>query len=114
MSVAPSAGSFPVNVVKMTRILLVIDLHGVARFLGDVRTVHLAIIPVMVRDDTSKPGVMTVGMGDRTVKGVVGGAFAVVTTVELWAVPSIIGGIGDLAVEALIGSSGAQSGLGRC
>ena len=53
-------------------------------------------------------------VGDGTVEGVVSDAVTVVTAVEPWAVPSIMSGVGDLAVEALIGSSGAQSGLGRC
>ena len=75
---------------------------------------HLAVVLVVVGDNTTQSGMLAVCMGDGAVEGVVSGAVTVVTAVEPWAVPSIMSGIGDLAMEALVGSSGAWSGLGRC
>ena len=53
-------------------------------------------------------------MGGVITESVVGGTFVVVTSVKLRAMPSIMRGIGDFAVETLIGGSGARGGLDRC
>ena len=99
----------------MASILLVVGLRvNVALFLRDVRAVHLPVVLVVVGDNTTQSGTLAVCMWDRAVEGVVSGAVTVVTAVEPWAVPGIMSGVGDLAVEALVGSSGARSGLGRC
>ena len=98
MSVTLNAGGLPVNV---------------ALVLQDIGAVHLAVLLMVIGDDTAKPGVLKIGVWDGAVKGGVGGAFTVVAAVELWAMPGIVGGIGDLAVKALVGSGGMRSGSGR-
>ena len=55
---------------------------------------------------------MAIGVWDGTIKSMVGGTFAVVTLLKLRAMPSIMRGVGDLAVEALIGGSRARGGVG--
>ena len=81
----------------------------------------LSVILVVVGDDTPQPGVVAVGMGDRAVEGVMSSAVTVITAVKLWAMPSVVGGIGDLAVEALVGGgrarrslSGFRANVGSC
>ena len=110
MSVTPSAGGFPVDVVEVSGVFLVIDLRGVAGFLRDVGTMHLSVILVVVRDNTSQPGVTAVSVRDRTVKGGVGGGFTIIATIELWAVPGVVRGVGYFAVEAPGGSGRAWGG----
>ena len=110
-SVAPTTGCFPVDVVEMTRVFLTIDLRvSVTWFLRDVGTMHLAVVLMVVRNDTTESGVSTVSVWDGTVEGGVGGAFAVVTPVELRAMPCVMGGVGDFAMETLVWARGARSG----
>ena len=54
VSVAPTTGCFPVDVVEVTRVFLTVDLRiSVTWFLRDVRAMHLAVVLVVVRDDTA-------------------------------------------------------------
>ena len=111
VSVAPTTGCFPVDIVKMTRVLLTIDLRvSVTWFLRDVGAMHLAVVLMVVRNDTTKSGVSTVSVWDGAVEGGVGGAFAVVTPVGLRAMPRVMGGVGDFAMEALVWARGVRSG----
>ena len=64
----------------------------------------------MIGDDAPQPGMTAVSVGDRTVKGGVGGVFAIVTTIELWAVPGVVRGIGYFAMKTLGSSGGAWGG----
>ena len=90
---------------------MAIDLHvSVAWLLSDVGAMHLAVVLMVVRNDTTKPGVSTVSVWDGAVEGGVGGAFAVVAPVKLRAVPRVVGGVGDFAMEALVWARGARSG----
>ena len=110
MSVTLSAGGFPVDVVEVSGVFLVIDLCGVAGPLRDVGAMHLSVLLVVVGNDTSQPEVTAVSVRDRTVKGGVGGGFAIIATIELWAVPGVVRGIGYFAVEAPGGSDRAWGG----
>ena len=71
---------------------------------------HLSVVLVMIGDDAPQPGMTTVSVGDWTIKRGVGGVFAIVTTIELWAVPGIVRGVGYFALETLGGRGGAWGG----
>ena len=110
-SVTPTTGCFPVDFIEVTRVLLTIDLRvSVTWFLRDVGAMHLAVVLMVVGNDTTESGVSTVSVWDGAVEEGVGGAFAVVTLVELRAMPRVMGGVGDFAMEALVWVGGVRSG----
>lgn len=93
----------------MARIFLTVDLGvSVTRLLSDIRTVHLAVVLVVIGHDATQPGVPEIGVQDWAIEGGVVSAFTLITPVELWAVPSVVSGVGDLTIEAFESAGGVR------
>ena len=108
-SVTPTTSGLPVDIVKVTRIFLVICLH-VARLGVNVPTVHLAVVLVVIGNEAPYVRVNTVSVGHRAVVGVVFYTLAIIAAIKYWTLKRGVGGIGNLAVGALARSGGARSG----
>ena len=79
---------------------------SVAGFSSDIRTVHLAVILVSVRDYTAQGTVDAVSVGDWTIEGMMGDGVAVVAMVEGGTGEQGVPWVGDFAVRADIGGGG--------
>ena len=79
---------------------------GVAGFGSNVRTVHLAIILVSIRDYAAQGTVDAVGVGDWAVEGVMGDGVAVVAAVEGGTGKRGVPRVGDFTVRTDIGGGG--------
>src|ERR1700761_2428956 len=92
----------------MTHVLLVVRLC-VAWFCGNVLAMHLAVVLVMIGNETPDARVDAVGVGYGAIVGVVRCALTVITAIEYWTLEGGVGGVGDLAVGALVHSDGTWS-----
>ena len=70
---------------------------------------HLAVVLVVVGDEAPYTRIDTVGVGYGAVVGMMCRTLAVITAIEYWALEGGVGGVGDLAVGALVRGDGAWS-----
>ena len=70
---------------------------------------HLAVVLVVIGNEAPDARVDAVGVGYGAIVGVVRRALAVITAIEYWALEGGVGGVGDLAVGALVRGDGAWS-----